>query len=89
VALKLAVKPLFCEKVKHLGGTLKLHFNNNLSEAYFQSEIFGQLLQRVSTRPDYQIHQTKSHLVLAILHIANLKEAIAEMKDLGSLRSEK
>jgi hypothetical protein len=28
-------------------------------------------------------------LVLAILHIANLKEAIAEMKDLGSLRSEK
>lgn len=85
VALKLAVKPLFCEKVKHLGGTLKLHFNNNLSEAYFQSEIFGQLLKRVSTRPDYQIHQTKTHLVLSILHISNLKEAIDEIIDLASL----
>jgi transcription-repair coupling factor (superfamily II helicase) len=84
VILKIKVKPLYCDKIRLVGGKMKLYFSNDLSEEYYQSEIFGNLLQKVSNHPQYRAEQSKTHLILNVHHIESLNEAIGEVESLIS-----
>ncbi len=71
------------ERVKVKNGLMIVHFIADGQSPYFKSEVFMELLRRVTAQPDrFVLKQHNNRLAMTVRRVKDVKEAVALLRSL-------
>lgn len=83
VRLRWEAVRLGMERVKVKNGLMILHFVADNQSPYFKSEVFMQLLERISRQPDrFVLKQHNNRLAMTVRQVKDVQEAVAVLRGL-------
>jgi transcription-repair coupling factor (superfamily II helicase) len=82
--LKWLATSLGMERVIAKNGKMSCYFIQNQESAFYQTDVFGKIIQFVQEHPKYaQLKQTPKYLILSFQDVKSMKLAQSRLAEIG------